>query len=816
VALNLFIELAKCAFNQQRKQDQDLRISVDAIVERLVEISQYFETSSDKDAVSKSIKIDHAYWQRDQEKLLVMERMKRNKLARMKYAGGASADVETERDLFTEGPSSIPTTESDMIVLLKDELLSLKNQLNNESNWYQSKLDEMNQQIVVYKAKNDSLERELQETKEAYQALKEENSALKQIESTKAAATSDADELLEQQPDDTVDNPTLGSKTTRPACSIAGPPPPPVASISQPANGGNSSALSGDNNKETMGDKDIESNNTPSSGASLESSKVALQANPPTVDEVCRATDNLDVSSTNEDEADDGDATGSENDIVSSNVRRAPTTIIRHHSPPVREVLYVNSASRVQEEVDDDSTTSSGAANTGMTLDYPQDMASIGDSSNISFGGCGNGELEFNTASRRDNTSQQDELGDDQSEDDSSDHDTDSNKNSTSDSESDSSVSSSSSDDNADVSTVTVEHGTASETSSTLDSDNEATKSDSSITTLGTASTGVGSAGPLAAAEERRLSNRGDIQQLLNIDEPDFGGGEDDRDEDSEVHDAPIDGDDSTDDENALNEDSTIGSREGAPTILDDEEEDEAALPVNERPVDNEREGGDESMRDDDDDRENDDNAINSDNDDEAASNYNSSDTNQDDDDDVSSFSSMNSNTLPTTANEYKDESDNDDELNDSSSNRASVRREDLDDATNDIQSEEESDQEDDTSSSSSTTSSYHNNDVIQVCEECGMTREEAREAGMSDAGFDRHMERCEYRENIKNLKAWRKKHPYAKKISPTKTPKLNKMAYDFVKNLKHNRPTGKRLEELKLLLEGCPTYLAWITGESE
>jgi len=150
-------------------------------------------------------------------------------------------------------------------------------------------------------------------------------------------------------------------------------------------------------------------------------------------------------------------------------------------------------------------------------------------------------------------------------------------ENSTSDSESDSSASSSSSsDDNGDVSTMSVEHGTASETSSILDSDDEAAKSDSSNTTLGTASTGFGSAGPLGAAEERRLSNRGDIQQPLNIDEPDFGGGGDDRDEDSKVH-APIDGY-STDNENALNDDSTVDSREGAPTILDDDKEDEAAL----------------------------------------------------------------------------------------------------------------------------------------------------------------------------------------------------------------------------------------------
>ena len=454
VALNLFIELAKCALNQQRKQDQDLRISVDAIVERLVEILQYFETSSDKDAVSKSIKIDHAYWQRDQEKLLVMERMKRNRVARKKYAGGANTDVETQRDLLTEGPSSIPTTESDMIVLLKDELLSLKNQLNNESNQYQSKLDEMNQQIVVYKAKNDLLEGELQETKEAYQALEEENSALKQMESTKAAATLDADELLEQQPDDTVDNPTLGSKTARPAYSTAVPPPPVVSSIVPPANGGNSSALSGGNNEKTIGDRDMESN-IPSSGASLESSKVALQVNPPTVDEVCRATDNLDVSSTNEDEADDGDATGSENDIV-SNVRRAPTTIIKHRSPPqvapLKEVVYVDSVSRVQEEVDDDSALS-GAANTGMALDHPHDMASIG-SSNFD----GGGELDSNTTlSRSDHASQQDELGDDQSEDDLSDHDTDSNKNSTSDSESDSSASSSGEENNEESASSTNE-----------------------------------------------------------------------------------------------------------------------------------------------------------------------------------------------------------------------------------------------------------------------------------------------------------------------------------------------------------------------
>ena len=131
-----------------------------------------------------------------------------------------------------------------------------------------------------------------------------------------------------------------------------------------PTKGGDSSTLSG-NNEEAVGNRDVESN-TSSSETSLESSKVALQVNPPIEDGVGRARDNFDVPSTNGDEPDDGDATGSENGMV-SNVRRAPISTTKHRSPPqgappVHEVVCLSSSSRAQ-EVDDDSALSE-AANT--------------------------------------------------------------------------------------------------------------------------------------------------------------------------------------------------------------------------------------------------------------------------------------------------------------------------------------------------------------------------------------------------------------------------------------------------------------------
>ena len=294
--------------------------------------------------------------------------------------------LELLLDNDTTSDDSIKS-DDDKITLLQDELVALTNQIENDSNQYQSSLSELTQQIAACKDQYEMMEQKFLDAEQEVARLNDELSALKRKEGTDV-------------------------------------------SIAPPVNGGNSSAFS-DDTEETMGEDRAMESNTPSSGASLESSKVALQADPSTEDGVGRSS--LDVPSTNGDEPDDGDATGSENGMV-SNVRRAPTTTAKyrsppHGAPPVHEVVCLSNSSRAQ-EVDDDSALSE-AANTSMTLDRPR------------VRGGGDNELDSDSTIG-DQTSQQDGL-DGESENDLSEQDTDDDENSTKDTESDSSASSSSS-----------------------------------------------------------------------------------------------------------------------------------------------------------------------------------------------------------------------------------------------------------------------------------------------------------------------------------------------------------------------------------
>lgn len=107
----------------------------------------------------------------------------------------------------------------------------------------------------------------------------------------------------------------------------------------------------------------------------------------------------------------------------------------------------------------------------------------------------------------------------------------------------------------------------------------------------------------------------------------------------------------------------------------------------------------------------------------------------------------------------------------------------------------------------------------IQPCPQCGMTNDEAREVGMDDAGFEKHKEKCKFRERKADYEKWRGEgeNLTAKEIKPTKKPKLNKKAYEFVCNCKQikHQLTGARLEECQRLFEGT-IYLDWISQSEE
>ena len=396
-----------------KDQDEEDPVSQPTdIVKRLLSISDFIETlpARGKDTLRMIIENDSTSWIRQQEELqieriLVSEKQINDQLVKTNSSTRVDV-VSTQTDSFTE-PSNNIITDSDTI-------------------------NEMKQQIVEYKEQCKMLERKLQV---AEQALKEER-----MESTKTTAAPDAEEdkvvAKEQNGEEDIqdgseENVPTGHQEqqadTNDGVTEGGE----MMLTEPPTNGGDSSALS-DDNEEAVGNRDVESN-TSSSETSLESSKVALQADPSIEDGVGRARDNLDVPPTNEDEPDDGDATGSENGMV-SNVRRAPATTTKHRSPPqgappVHEVVCLSSSSRAQ-EVDDDSALSE-AANTSTALDNPR------------VRGGGDSELDSDTTIG-DQTSQQDGLYG-ESENDLSEQVTDEDENSTKDTESDSSASSSSS-----------------------------------------------------------------------------------------------------------------------------------------------------------------------------------------------------------------------------------------------------------------------------------------------------------------------------------------------------------------------------------
>ena len=92
------------------------------------------------------------------------------------------------------------------------------------------------------------------------------------------------------------------------------------------------------------------------------------------------------------------------------------------------------------------------------------------------------------------------------------------------------------------------------------------------------------------------------------------------------------------------------------------------------------------------------------------------------------------------------------------------------------------------------------------------MTNMEAREVlGMNDAAFNQHKRMCKFRDGINLLKDWREENSDTLEL----TRKKNNKEYQFLHNLKRNKPFGARLKECTRLLEGT-IYLDWISQSEE